>query len=70
VEIRHSVQITIEFQGHEKLNMESSIILSSVNSMDCLELLDYNPDIVPALDYEKVVGNQEWVPAYAPAAAF
>ena len=44
--------------------MESGVILSSVSRTECEAILDLYPEIVPALDYEKVVGTEIWLPEY------
>jgi hypothetical protein len=36
-----------------------------VNTQQCRAVLDNFPDIVPALDYERVVGTEIWVPQYS-----
>ncbi|KAJ3016647.1 hypothetical protein HKX48_003924 [Thoreauomyces humboldtii] len=64
VEVRHSLQVTIEFIGADKLVMESGCILSSVGRDDCGELLESSPELVPPLDYDKIVGGDMWVPEY------
>ncbi|KAI8914795.1 hypothetical protein DFJ77DRAFT_34609 [Powellomyces hirtus] len=65
VEVRHSLQVTIEFIGADKLVMESGCVLSSVGREDCGKLLDHDPEIAPALDYDKIVGGADvWVPEY------
>lgn len=64
LEIRHSIQVKIEFFGHDRILMESGVILSSVSRTECEAILDLYPEIVPALDYEKVVGTEIWVPEY------
>jgi hypothetical protein len=64
IEVRHSIQVKIDFFGHDRILMESGVILSSVSRTECEAILDLYPEIVPALDYEKVVGTEVWVPEY------
>ncbi|TPX72135.1 hypothetical protein SpCBS45565_g00735 [Spizellomyces sp. 'palustris'] len=66
VEVRHSLQVIIEFIGADKLVMESGCVLASVGKDDCDVLLREEPALVPPLDYDKVVGGEVWVPEYTP----
>ena len=65
LEIHHSIKVTVELQGAEKFTIESSVIVSSVSRNNCLKVLEQIPEIVPALDYERVMGTDVWVPEYA-----
>ncbi|KAJ3157791.1 hypothetical protein HDU89_000170 [Geranomyces variabilis] len=66
VEVRHTLQVTIEFTGADKLVMESGCVLASVGREDCGRMLDRDPEIAPPLDYDKIVGGADvWVPEYA-----
>ncbi|KAJ3052037.1 hypothetical protein HK097_006969 [Rhizophlyctis rosea] len=65
VEIRHTLQVTIEFAtGADKLVMESACVLAAVGRDDCMRILDDSPHLVPTLDYDKIVGGEVWVPEY------
>lgn len=64
LEIRHAVRITVELYGADKVTMESPIIVSCVSKKECEEILEECPDIVPALDYERCMGADIWVPEY------
>jgi hypothetical protein len=66
LEIRHSVRITIELYGADKLTLESPIIISCIGKKECEEILEECPEIVPALDYERAMGTDIWVPEYVP----
>ena len=65
IEVKHSVQVIVEFYHHDRIVMESGILLGSVGSKECCFVLDEIPDIVPALDYDTVMGNDIWVPKYS-----
>ncbi|KAI9017842.1 hypothetical protein BC832DRAFT_537064 [Gaertneriomyces semiglobifer] len=65
IEVRHTLQVAIEFIGADKLVMESVCVLSSVSQTDIAALLDTDAEVVPGLDYEKVVGKEVWVPEYS-----
>ncbi|KAI8823183.1 uncharacterized protein EV422DRAFT_566041 [Fimicolochytrium jonesii] len=64
IETRHSLQVSIDFYGADKLVMESGCVLASVGREECGRVVDEDPEIVPVLDYEKVVGVELWVPEY------
>ncbi|RKO90318.1 hypothetical protein BDK51DRAFT_38282 [Blyttiomyces helicus] len=64
MEVRHSLQVTIEFVGADKLVMESGCILASIGRADAGALLEMDPELVPPLDYDKIVGGDVWVPVY------
>ncbi|KAJ3088879.1 hypothetical protein HK102_007728, partial [Quaeritorhiza haematococci] len=65
VEVRHVVRVDVEFEGPaEKLAFECGLVLASIGKRDCYKLLDEVTEIVPTLDYDKVVGGETWIPQY------
>ncbi|KAJ3332376.1 hypothetical protein HDU76_000412 [Blyttiomyces sp. JEL0837] len=45
--------------------MECWCVLSSIGKLECEALLDQRPEVMPALDYDKIFGTDVvWVPAY------
>ncbi|RKP00231.1 hypothetical protein CXG81DRAFT_19787 [Caulochytrium protostelioides] len=65
VDVKHSVQITLHFDHADPVVLECGVTLTSVSRSDCLALLDADPERVPPLDYDRIVGSAGWVPAYA-----
>ena len=63
-EIRHFIQFRVDLDKSDPVKLEAPVILCGVNTNDCLKLLDESTDMMPALDYEKVVGKDVWVPTY------
>jgi hypothetical protein len=64
LEIRHLIRITVELYGADKLTLEAPVIVSCVGKKECENILDECPTIVPALDYERSMGSDIWVPEY------
>ncbi|KAL2915306.1 hypothetical protein HK105_205171 [Polyrhizophydium stewartii] len=65
LQVRHSVQVSIEFIGAEKMSIESGVYLLPVGHDECVRVLDEDPEILPNLDYDKIVGIEVWVPEYS-----
>jgi hypothetical protein len=63
-QIRHIVQVTVELLYGESITVDANIYLSSISKKRCLELLETEGEVLPSLDYEKLIGLQEWVPEY------
>ncbi|KAI9203587.1 uncharacterized protein BJ171DRAFT_137120 [Polychytrium aggregatum] len=65
IDVKHSIQITIELEGAEKIVVECGCCLTSVGKKECAALLESEPHLVPTLDYDKVVGGEVWHPPYS-----
>ncbi|KAH6571818.1 hypothetical protein BASA60_006995 [Batrachochytrium salamandrivorans] len=65
LQVRHSVLVTIDFVGAERISIESGAYLLSVGHDECARVLDEHPEILPPLDYDKIVGVEIWVPEYS-----
>jgi hypothetical protein len=63
-QVRHVVQVTVELLYGESITVDANLYLSSVSKKKCLELLENEGEVLPSLDYEKLIGLQEWVPEY------
>ncbi|KAJ3307205.1 hypothetical protein HDU76_004673 [Blyttiomyces sp. JEL0837] len=67
MEIKHSFQVRLEFKNVEKpIIHECYCTLTSVGRADCEVLLDDYPELMPSLDYDKLFGNDVWLPQYTP----
>jgi hypothetical protein len=64
VRIFHNVKFVIDLVGAESLVIEAGCYLLSVGRKDIFNVLDSDPELMPCLDYERVVGLEEWVPTY------
>ncbi|KAJ3348999.1 hypothetical protein HDU83_000920 [Entophlyctis luteolus] len=65
VEVKHTVQVRVDLEGVEKpIVMECWAVVASVGKKQCGALLEHRIDLMPILDYERVVGKEVWVPAY------
>ena len=64
VRVFHTAKVVIEMQNAETITMESGLYLVSVGMKDCQRIMESEPDLLPRLDYEKVVGLEQWVPPY------
>ncbi|KAI8924821.1 hypothetical protein BC831DRAFT_463728 [Entophlyctis helioformis] len=65
-QVRHSIQVSIDFWGGaDRISIESGVYLSSVGRADVENVLDSDPEILPTLDYDKMVGIEVWVPEYS-----
>jgi hypothetical protein len=65
LEIRHSVRITIQLYCADTITLESPVIVSCIGKKECEDILEKFPEIVPALDYERAMGTDIWVPEYS-----
>ncbi|KAJ8328346.1 hypothetical protein O5D80_003704 [Batrachochytrium dendrobatidis] len=65
LQVRHSVHVTIDFIEAERISIESGVYLLSVGHEECAYVLDNHPEILPTLDYDKIVGIETWVPEYS-----
>jgi hypothetical protein len=64
VRIFHNVKLVIDLVNAESIVIEAGCYLLSVGRKDIFNVLDSDPDLMPCLDYERVVGLEEWVPTY------
>ncbi|KAI8834152.1 hypothetical protein BC829DRAFT_72788 [Chytridium lagenaria] len=65
VEIKHTLQVRIELSViHKTVVMECGCVMASVGREECEKLLDESPEVMPTLDYDKIFGNDVWVPPY------
>jgi hypothetical protein len=62
--IFHSVKLQIDLINAEPITIDSGCYLLSVGRKEILKVLDTDPEIMPPLDYERVVGLEVWVPTY------
>eukprot|EP00842_Homolaphlyctis_polyrhiza_P001988 jgi/Hompol1/2790/HPOL_000382-RA len=66
IQVRHSIQVTLDFIGADRITIESGVYLLPVGHDECARILEEDPEILPSLDYDKIVGIEVWVPEYAP----
>ncbi|KAJ3104228.1 hypothetical protein HDU96_008994 [Phlyctochytrium bullatum] len=65
VEIRHTLQVRVELSVINKtVVMECGCVLASVGREECERVLDESAELMPTLDYDKIFGNDVWVPPY------
>ncbi|KAJ3107309.1 Ca(2+)-dependent cysteine protease [Phlyctochytrium planicorne] len=65
VEIKHTLQVRVELTTiHKTVVMECGCVLASVGRAECERVLDESPEVMPTLDYDKIFGNDVWVPPY------
>ncbi|KAJ3187234.1 hypothetical protein HK101_009430 [Irineochytrium annulatum] len=65
VEVRHTFQVRVELSTINKtIVMECGCVLASVGRGECERVLEETPDLMPSLDYDKIFGNDVWVPPY------
>ncbi|KAI8897621.1 hypothetical protein BC833DRAFT_592960 [Globomyces pollinis-pini] len=65
LQVRHTISVTIDLFGADSICIEAGCYLFNIGKVECERLLEHEQDIVPTLDYNKVVGPLEvWVPEY------
>ncbi|KAJ3307434.1 hypothetical protein HDV03_000082 [Kappamyces sp. JEL0829] len=64
IQIRHSIVVTIELKASDTISIEAGCYLSGLGKADIQKMLDEDPEVMPTLDYNKVVGIECWVPEY------
>ncbi|KAJ3416371.1 hypothetical protein HDV05_001939 [Chytridiales sp. JEL 0842] len=78
VDIRHSLQLKIEFSHPltqkevEPIVLECWCTVTSINQEKCEEILRkrVEEELVPGVDYDKMFGNDVWVPGYEAVDSF
>lgn len=64
MQVQHTLQVNIHLLNADKIAIESGVFLSCIGRSECARVHQEDPEILPTLDYDKVVGIQEWVPEY------
>jgi hypothetical protein len=64
VQFRHSFTIQIDIIGAEPVVLTSGCYLISTGLKVCDRLLQDDIEIMPCMDYEKIIGLEVWVPEY------
>jgi hypothetical protein len=64
--IRHVYKVTIHLLNYESTTVEAGCYVSAVNKKSCERLFLTDPEILPSLDYDKLIGIENWVPEYSP----
>jgi hypothetical protein len=64
LQVRHVVQVSVELKYGETFTVDAIVYMSSISKERCQFLLQTEGEVVPTLDYEKVVGLDAWVPEY------
>jgi hypothetical protein len=66
LEVRHSLQVRIELKEVEDpIVLECNCTMASIGKKECEELLDEIPHMMPNLDYDKLCGQDVWLPTYS-----
>jgi hypothetical protein len=50
----------------DNISVEAGCYISNVSKNECDQLMKEEPDILPTLDYDKLIGLEVWVPEYIP----
>ncbi|KAJ3411585.1 hypothetical protein HDV05_002005 [Chytridiales sp. JEL 0842] len=65
IEVRHSIQVRIELENwKEPIVLECNANMASIGKRECEVLLDDVPHLMPSLDYDKLFGQDVWLPSY------
>ncbi|KAJ3206013.1 hypothetical protein HDU67_008515 [Dinochytrium kinnereticum] len=65
VEVKHTMQVRVELSVINKtVVMECGCVMGSVGREECERVLEESVEIMPTLDYDKIFGNDVWVPPY------
>ncbi|KAJ3073673.1 hypothetical protein HDU98_000946 [Podochytrium sp. JEL0797] len=65
IEVKHTLQVRIELTHVSKpIVHECWCVVASVGQQECNTILDNRVELMPAMDYDKVFGNNVWVPEY------
>ncbi|ORY53112.1 hypothetical protein BCR33DRAFT_845342 [Rhizoclosmatium globosum] len=65
LEVKHTLQVRVEMYGVEKpIVHECWAVVASIGKRGVFGVLDNRVELMPTMDYDKVVGNDVWVPRY------
>ncbi|KAJ3323596.1 hypothetical protein HDV06_001620 [Boothiomyces sp. JEL0866] len=64
VQVRHVISVSIELRFADRITIDGGCYLADVGKSDCEIMLEREVEIMPTLDYNKVIGLEVWVPEY------
>ncbi|KAJ3256856.1 hypothetical protein HK103_005100 [Boothiomyces macroporosus] len=64
VQVRHVISVCIELRFADRITIDGGCYLADVGKKECELMLEKEVEIMPTLDYNKVIGLEVWVPEY------
>ncbi|KAJ3275152.1 hypothetical protein HDV01_001291 [Terramyces sp. JEL0728] len=64
VQVRHVISVSIELRFADRITIDGGCYLADVGKKECEIMLEREVEIMPTLDYNKVIGLEVWVPEY------